>query len=54
MENFLVILGAGGAALIVALVTALLTSQRIRRHGLFGALRHEISATSRIRNPYRG
>ncbi len=54
MENLLVILGAGGVAFVVALVAALLTSQRVRRQGLFGALRQQISTSSRIRNPYRG
>jgi hypothetical protein len=54
MENLIVILICCAVAGLVTLVGALLTSERVRRHGLLGALRTHFSATSRLRNPYQG
>jgi hypothetical protein len=54
VDNFLVILGAGAGAFIVAFAFAALSSERVRRQGLFGALGRQVSRRSRYRNPYKG
>jgi hypothetical protein len=54
MDNFLVILGVGAGAFVVAFAFAALSSERVHRQGLFGALGRRISRTSRYRNPYQG
>jgi len=54
MENLLAILVAGAGAFLVTFVAAVLCSERVRRQGLFHALRREVSSSSRFHNPYRG
>ena len=54
MENYLVILGVGAGAFVIAFAFAALSSERVRRQGLFGAARRQVSPTSRLRNPYKG
>jgi hypothetical protein len=54
MENILAILAIGAGAFLVTFVAAVLCSERVKRQGLFGALWHEFSSSSKFRNPYRG
>ena len=54
MDNLLAILAAGGLAFVVAVGAAVLSSERVRGQGLFGALRREVSRSARYRNPYKG
>lgn len=53
-DNILVMIGCAAAGGGLALVFALVLSATIRRRGLLGAIRREVSATARLRNPYRG
>ena len=53
MDNFLIIAAVGAGAFVVAFLVAVLSSERVHRQGLFGALGRELSDTSRRRNPYR-
>lgn len=53
-DNLLIIAAGGGIAAIVGLVVAVLASGRIRRHGLIGTIRTELSPASKLKNPYRG
>jgi hypothetical protein len=52
-ENLEVLAMLLGAGLIVGLLAAILTSRRIRTHGLIGVLRRALSSSS-YRNPYAG
>jgi hypothetical protein len=54
VENFLVILGVGAGAFVVAFLFAALSSEPVRRLGLFSAIWRRVSRTSRYRNPYQG
>ena len=54
MENLLALAGIGAVAFVVAFIAAVLSSARVRKHGVLGSIRQEISTGSRYRNPYRG
>jgi hypothetical protein len=54
MDNILAILAIGVVAFVVTFAAAVVCSERVRRQGLFEALWHELSSSSKFRNPYRG
>lgn len=54
MANLLGVLGCGLGAGAVALIAALVTSERVRRKGLVGTVRDEFSTTQHLKSPYRG
>lgn len=53
-ENIIAILAVALIAFVVAFLMAVLTSDRVRRHGLGGVISSELSRGSRLRNPYKG
>jgi hypothetical protein len=52
--NILAILAVSGIAALAALLVGVLTSDRLRRQGLSGAIGRQLSGNSRLRGPYRG
>ena len=52
MDNMLAILGVLGVTLVVTVIAAVLTSGRVRKHGVFGAVKHELGAGMKHRDPY--
>ena len=53
MDNILALLGVGVVAVVISLVVAVIGSERTRTRGVFGTVRHELSATAKRKNPYR-
>jgi hypothetical protein len=53
LDNFLVIAGVGAGAFVIAFAFAALSSERVRRQGLFGAARRQLSRP-RLGNRYKG
>ena len=53
-DNLLAIAAVALVAFVVAFLMAILTSERVRRQGLGGAIWSQLSRGSRMRNPYKG
>ena len=53
-DNILAIIAVSLIAAVAALLVGILTSDRVRRQGLFRAFGREVSASDRLRNPYKG